>query len=233
MIEFLFLDLDDTILDFHKSERIALSKVLRSLGIDPTDGVCSRYSEINLSFWKRLERKELTRDQVLVGRFAALFEELGVETDAAAAADQYAENLGIGHYFIPGAEELVKRLSGSYKLYLASNGTASVQSGRLKSADIGKYFRDIFISQNMGADKPDIRFFEAAFARIENFDPNKAMIVGDSLTSDIQGGINAGIRTCWFNPHGKPADPAITPDYEIRDITQLEALLSHLDANTP
>lgn len=228
MIEFLFLDLDDTILDFHKSERIALSKTLRSVGVEPTDGVCDRYSVINLSYWQRLERKELTRDQVLVGRFEQLFRELGVVTDAAAAADSYAENLGIGHYFIPGAEETVKTLFKDYKLYLASNGTASVQSGRLKSADISKYFQDIFISQNMGADKPDIRFFQNAFARIEGFDPDKAMIVGDSLTSDIQGGIRAGIRTCWFNFRGREADPAIRPDYVITDITQLPALLKTL-----
>ena len=228
MIEFLFLDLDDTILDFHKSERIALGKTLRAVGVEPTDQVCNRYSQINKSFWQRLERKELTRDQVLVGRFEALFQELGVVTDAAAAADSYAENLGIGHYFIEGALEAVIRLEKKYKLYLASNGTASVQHGRLKSADIGKYFQDIFISQNMGADKPDIRFFEKAFARIENFDPEKTMIVGDSLTSDIQGGINAGIRTCWVNPEGKPHDPAICPDYEIPSITHLEALLETL-----
>ena len=228
MIEFLFLDLDDTILDFQKSEKLALSKTLRSLGVTPTDEVCDLYSRINLSYWKRLERKELTRDQVLVGRFEALFRQLAVVTDAAAAADCYAENLGIGHYFIPGAEETVQALHGRYKLYLASNGTASVQSGRLKSADIGKYFDDIFISQNMGADKPDIRFFQEAFRRIGNFDPARAMIVGDSLTSDILGGIHAGIRTCWFNFRGREADPAICPDHVITDIRELIPLLESL-----
>lgn len=228
MIEFLFLDLDDTILDFHKSEKIALSKTLRSAGIEPTDEICSRYSQINKRFWERLERKELTREQVLVGRFDALFRELGVAVDGAWAADSYAENLGIGHYFIPGALEAVQKLYGKYKLYLASNGTASVQSGRLKSADIGKYFEDIFISQNMGADKPDVRFFDTAFARIGDFDRSKTMIVGDSLTSDIQGGINAGILTCWVNPTGAPGKPGICPDYEIPSITHLEALLEAL-----
>ena len=228
MIKFLFLDLDDTILDFHKSEKIALSKTLRCAGLEPTDGVCSRYSQINKSFWQRLERKELTREQVLVGRFAALFQELGVDADAAWAADSYGENLGIGHYFIPGAEEAVAQLSKKYRLYIASNGTTSVQTGRMKSANIAHYFEDIFFSQAMGADKPDIRFFERAFARIPDFDPKACMIVGDSLTSDIQGGINAGILTCWVNPKGLPGDPKIRPDYEIASITQLETLLETL-----
>ena len=228
MIEFLFLDLDDTILDFHKSERIALGKTLRSAGVEPTDQVCSRYSQINKSFWERLERKELTRDQVLVGRFEALFQELGVTADAAWAADSYAHNLGIGHYFLPGAEEAVAGLSKKYRLYIASNGTTSVQEGRMKSANIAHYFEDIFFSQAMGADKPDIRFFERAFARIPGFDPKACMIVGDSLTSDIRGGINAGIMTCWVNPQGKTGDPNICPDYQIQSITQLEELLETL-----
>lgn len=228
MIEFLFLDLDDTILDFHKAEKIALSRTLAEFGLEPTDAVCSRYSQINKTFWQRLERKELTREQVLVGRFAALFQELGVAADAARAADTYAENLGIGHYFLPGAEAAVAQLSKKYKLYIASNGTTSVQTGRMKSANIAHYFEDIFFSQAMGADKPDIRFFERAFARIPGFDPKACMIVGDSLTSDIRGGINAGIRTCWVNPKGLPGDPEIRPDYEIASLAQLEALLEKL-----
>ena len=228
MIEFLFLDLDDTILDFQKAEHIALSKTLRHFGIEPTDAVCRRYSQINKAHWERLERKELTREQVLVGRFAQLFTELGVQADAPAAAELYAENLGIGHYFLPGAREAVESLSKKYKLYIASNGTVSVQSGRLKSADISHFFRDIFFSQAMGYEKPDVRFFENAFARIPGFDPERTMIVGDSLTSDILGGINAGIRTCWINPAHKDGRPDIQPDYTLESITQLEAFLENM-----
>lgn len=225
MVEYLFLDLDDTILDFKKAEHIALEKTLRSVGIDPTPEICQMYSRINVSYWERLERKELTRPQVLVGRFAELLETLGVEADAAACADTYAENLGIGHYFLPGAETAVQRLAKKYKLYLASNGTATVQSGRLASANIGHYFQDIFISQNMGADKPSVEYFERCFARIPGIDLRKTMIVGDSLTSDIQGGINAGILTCWVNCRNNPARADICPDYQIESITQLEELL--------
>lgn len=225
MIEFLFLDLDDTILDFKKAEHIALQKTLRSVGIDPTEEICALYSRINVSYWERLERKELTRPQVLVGRFEELLRTLGVEADAQGCADSYAYNLGIGHYFLPGAEEAVASLAKKYKLYITSNGTASVQSGRLASANISHYFEDVFISQGMGADKPAIEYFNACFARIPDIDPAKTMIVGDSLTSDIQGGINAGIHTCWINPAHKPGREDIRPDYEIENLTQLEALL--------
>ena len=227
MVEFLLLDLDDTILDFHKAEHIALSKTLRSLGLEPTEEVLSRYSVINKAHWERLEKKELTRPQVLLGRFETLFREYGIEVDPAKCASLYEENLSIGHYFLPGAEEALEVLSKKYKLYLVSNGTAKVQAGRLKSANISHFFDIIFVSQEVGADKPDITYFDRVFARIEGFQKEKAIIVGDSLTSDIQGGINAGIRTCWVNPKGKSVTH-IVPDYQIESIAQLDALLERI-----
>lgn len=226
MIEFLFLDLDDTILDFQKAERLALAKTLESFGLPPTDTVLARYHEINREHWERLERKELTRQQVLVGRFAALFAEMGLSAQAEQVARAYEENLSQGHYFLPGAEEALKSLSKKYKLYLASNGTARVQAGRLKSAGIIPYFQEIFVSEEMGYNKPDPAYFDACFARIPGFRKDRAMMVGDSLTSDILGGIQAGIATCWVNPHHKTGE--IHPDYEIESIVQLEALLKNL-----
>lgn len=226
MIEFLFLDLDDTILDFQKAERLALAKTLESFGLPPTDTVLARYHEINREHWERLERKELTRQQVLVGRFAALFAEMGLSAQAEQVARAYEENLSQGHYFLPGAEEALKSLSKKYKLYLASNGTARVQAGRLKSAGIIPYFQEIFVSEEMGYNKPDPAYFDACFARIPGFRKDRAMMVGDSLTSDILGGIQAGIATCWVNPHHKTG--SIRPDYEIERIVQLEALLKNL-----
>lgn len=228
MIEFLFLDLDDTILDFQMAERIALRKTLETFGIEPTEEVCALYHRINKAHWEMLERREITRDQVQLGRYAVLLQQLKVDADAAQMNKTYMENLGVGHYFLPGAEKAVISLSKKYKLYLASNGTASVQAGRLKSANISRWFEDVFISQEIGANKPDKAFFEAAFARIPDFDKSRAMIVGDSLTSDILGGINAGIATCWVNPDHKPGREDIRPDYEIESLTQLEELLEEL-----
>ena len=156
MIEFLLLDLDDTILDFHKAERIAIAKTFRDFGVDPTEEVLHRYHLINKSCWERLETGEWTREQVLVNRFDMLFAEVGVQADATACARAYEKNLSIGHYFLPGAQEAVDALSKKYRLFLVSNGTASVQKGRLTSANLYPYFEKVFVSQELGHNKPSI-----------------------------------------------------------------------------
>ena len=228
MYEFLFLDLDDTILDFQKAEHIALSKTLKSFGLEPTEAALKQYNLINKAHWEALERKELTREQVLVGRFQVLFAQMGISVEPVQVARAYEDNLSVGHWFLPGAEEAVERLSKKYKLYLASNGTAKVQAGRLASANISRFFEEVFVSQELGANKPSVEYFEKCFARIPDFDRTKAIIVGDSLTSDILGGQNAGIATCWVNPHHKAGREDIRVDYEIEALSQLEDLLEGL-----
>lgn len=228
MFEILFIDLDDTILDFNMQEDAAIKKTLQDAGIDPTAEVCARYSQINKEHWKRMELGEIDRNQVLFGRFEVLFGELGVDADPKATALAYMENLSEGHYFLPGAEDALKSLSKKYRLFIASNGTAKVQNKRLDSAGIRKYFEGIFISQDIGINKPAKGFFDYCFSHISDFDPKKAMIVGDSPSSDITGGQNAGIATCWVNPKGKTAPGDLRPDFEITSITQLEALLERL-----
>ena len=229
MFEFLFLDLDDTILDFQKAEHVALSKTLRGFGLEPTEMVLKRYNLINKAHWEALERKELTREQVLLGRFQVLFEEMGISAEPVKVARAYEHNLSIGHWFLPGAEEAVARLSRKYKLYLTSNGTASVQKGRMTSANLYRFFENVFVSQEIGVNKPAVEYFEKCFAQIPGFDKTKAIIVGDSLTSAILGGQNAGIATCWVNPHHKQGRPDIRVDYEIEALSQLEDLLENLD----
>ena len=227
MIEFLFLDLDDTILDFHKAERIALSKTIRDFGVEPTEEVLARYHLINKWHWEQLELGKLTRPEVLQNRFQVLFSEMGLEVDPALCAKTYEKNLSIGHYFLPGAEEAVDRLSKKYRLFLASNGTASVQKGRMTSANLYRFFETVFVSQEIGHNKPSRAYFDACFAQIPDFDVSKAMIVGDSLTSDIRGGINAGLKTVWVNPNHEDCGD-IKPDYQIEALHQLEELLENL-----
>lgn len=229
MIEFLFLDLDDTILDFQKAEHIAIRKAISEAGVEPTDAICARYSVINKGCWERLERGEWTREEVLQNRFGLLFEELGVEVDKEAVARNYERLLGIGHWYLPGAEETVKeKLFGKYRLFLASNGTASVQDGRLTSAGLYPYFEQAFVSQEIGYNKPAKAYFDTCFSRIPGFEKEKCLMVGDSLTSDILGGINAGIKTVWVNPSGKTAPEHIQPDYEIKALAELPELLEKL-----
>ena len=230
MIKYLFLDLDNTILDFTKAESIAIRKTMSVYGLEPTDERAARNSEVNDRHWKALERGELTRDQVVVGRFAAFFGEQGIAVDAAAVAKTYETLLSQGHYFLPGAEEAVKeKLYGKYKLYLASNGTAVVQKGRMTSADLYPYFEESFVSQELGHNKPSLEYFQAAFARIPSFDPKECLMVGDSLTSDILGGKRAGLRTVWVNPQHKTAPEELKPDYEIEKLADLPALLEEIE----
>ena len=229
MVEFLFLDLDDTIFDFQKAERIALAKTIRDFGLEPTEDVLHRYHLINKWHWEQLELGNLTRQEVLENRFGVLFQEFGLEADKAACAKAYGENLAIGHYYLPGAEEALKNLSKKYRLYLASNGTASVQRSRMDSANFYHFFENIFISQEIGHNKPSKAYFDACFARIPGFDPEKAIMVGDSLSSDILGGKNAGIATCWVNPSHAPAREDVKPDHVIESIARLPELLEKLE----
>ena len=223
-----FLDLDDTILDFHRAEDAAIRRTLHALHLPQSDAVAARYSAINAEQWRRLERGEITRDQVKTERFAMLFAELGVQRDTAKARDIYETFLSQGHYFIPGAPELLEALYGRYDLYLVSNGGGRVQSGRLDSAGIRRYFRGIFISEQMGVTKPSPAFFDACFAAIPDFDRVQAVIVGDSLTSDILGGLRSGLRTVWFNPEHKPPRPDIPADHEIHALAELPPLLASI-----
>ena len=166
-------------------------------------------------FWEKLERGEINRRQTLVGRFAALFEELGVSVKAELAEDTYENLLCIGHYFVPGAEKLLESLYGKYSLYICSNGSKKVQDSRIASSGIAKCFDGIFISEELGLNKPDKRYFEACFAQIPDFKRESSIMVGDSLTSDIRGAKGAGIAACWFNPRQEAPIPGISMDYEV------------------
>ncbi len=228
MIKYIFFDLDDTILDFHKAEHTALAKTLTHFNVSPDKEVLDRYSVINASQWKLLEKKQLTLPEVKVRRYKLLFDELSLNIDPKEATAYYEDMLSIGHWFIDGAEELLKTLYLRYELYLASNGTPRVQHSRINSADIEKYFKGMFISDEIGVSKPNKGFFDHCFSTIKSFDKDNAIIVGDSISSDILGGKNAGIRTVWFNPKHNSNSTDVTPDFEI---DKLELLYDILENN--
>lgn len=225
MITTLLFDLDDTLLDFKESEAKALSQTLRQLEIPPTPETVSRYSAINMRQWELLEEGKLTRTQVLHRRFDLLFAELGVQRSSHQAQDLYEHLLAQGYDLIPGARELMELLQPSYRLFLVSNGTAFVQDSRLAATGFGRYFEDIFISERVGADKPSRAFFDFCFAHMPGATREATLIIGDSLTSDMRGGIDAGIHTCWFNPRKASPREDILPDYEIHGLAELPPLL--------
>lgn len=222
------IDLDNTILDFNTAEHIALGRALGELGLPVSDEIAALYNKINIRHWEMLEDGILTREQVLVQRYESLFRELGVEADAERAQALYESYLAEGHWFMPGAEELLETLFGKYRLFICSNGTQRVQDSRIASAGIAPYFEKIFISEHMDGNKPEARFFEQCFREISGFDRSRTIILGDSLTSDIRGGKNAGILTCWFNPAKKNNNGPINPDYEIVKLTEFPSLLESI-----
>ena len=221
----IFFDLDDTILDFHKAEAIALSKALSELDVDHSADTLKLYSRINDQQWKRLEKGLATRDEILLRRFEILFSELRIDASAEKARDLYEDHLCEGHFFIDGVPEVLDELYPEYELYIISNGTGRVQESRMKSAGINKYFRNVFISEKIGANKPDAEFFKRCFSQIPGFEKKRAVIVGDSLSSDILGGVNAGIKTVWYNPRHLPEDGTAAADFTISHMSELPELL--------
>lgn len=228
MIKTVLLDLDDTILDFHRTEAVAVSETLRMMGVEPTAQVVERYSRINDGLWKQLEKGEVTREEVLVRRFEILYEELGIECSGQKTRELYEKELSKSYFFVDGAKELLEELCDRFDLYIVSNGTAVVQDGRIRSAGIAKSFKDIFISQRIGVNKPNKVFFEKCFEKIENFSSEQTVIIGDSLTSDIKGGNNVGIKTVWFNPHGKERSSDVVIDYEVSALGEIPKLLESI-----
>lgn len=222
------MDLDNTLLDFDKQEAAAMKKMLAERGEELTDEWLALFREINARHWEMLEDGTLTRPEVLVGRFRVFFERLGLDFDPHAAEDSYGAHLCEGHYFVPGAIELLEEIYTACDVYIISNGNARVQDARLKSSGIGRYFKDIFISENMGCDKPSREYFDLCISRIPDFDHARTLVIGDSLTSDIRGGINAGLKTCWFNPKGKPPREDIVPDYTVSALSEIPPLVARI-----
>lgn len=228
MVKYVFIDLDDTVLDFKRCEAEALGLALSDSGIEPTARAIKLYSAINDAGWKQLEAGLITRERLLVERFETLFGELGVIADAEKVNEAYKRRLSEQSFFVPGAPEMLGSLYGKYKLYLASNGTAAVQDGRIARAGIAKYFDKIFISQRLGFNKPDPRFFDAAFLSMGDASRDEAVVIGDSPSSDILGGMNAGLRTVWFNPDDKIPPDGVTPTFTVRALSEIPVLLEKM-----
>jgi 2-haloacid dehalogenase len=228
LIKTVIFDLDDTLFDFKRSEKVALTKTLVELGIEPREDTIQKYSEINEGQWKRLERGEATREEILLKRYELLFRWLGIDEAPLRAQRSYEKNLSETYFYIDGAEALLEKMKDKYELYIASNGTAKVQAGRIGSSGISKYFKKIFISEELGYNKPSPEFFNECFKIIGNEKRCESIIIGDSLTSDIKGGINAGILTCLYNPKNKEIQGEIKPHYTVSSLDEIPSLLENI-----
>lgn len=219
--DILLFDADNTVLDFDAAEERALRIAFETNGLHFDSHVLETYKRHNIREWQRLERGEITVEQVLVNRFVETFRELGISPNLEAVSELYEKELHFGFNVVPHAEEVLEKLQKTCRLYIVSNGVLSIQNSRMAGSGLDKYFIKRFISEEIGIPKPSAEFFRRSFAQIEHFDCSRALIIGDSLSSDILGGINAGIATCWFNPNGMKNKSDVKPNYEISDLRQL------------
>lgn len=225
--EWVLLDADETLFDFRMSESRALSAVLASMQLDPEDlAITDSYNRINRGLWKELEQGLINSTELKVERFRRFCLEQGLNEDAGVISDRYIQSLSEQAFILAGALDLCLYLKDNgYRMAIITNGIKQVQFGRINRSELKDFFEAVIVSEDTGFQKPQPGIFEHAFAAIGSTEKEKMLMVGDSLTSDIQGGINAGIDTCWFNPDRATNDTGIIPTYEIHDLAELKAIL--------
>ena len=227
--KFLLFDLDHTLLDFDTAEDVALTQLLKEEGVEDIQAYKDYYVPMNKLLWKDLELKMITKKELVNTRFAKLFAHFGIEKDGTYLAERYQFFLSKQGQTFPGVEDLLRKLiSQGYELYAATNGITYIQTGRLKQSGISPFFKEIFISEQLHTQKPDAEFYEKIGARIPNFNKNHALMIGDSLSADIQGGNNAGIDTIWYNPHHLENKTQAQPTYEVHSYKDLLNCLGEL-----
>jgi YjjG family noncanonical pyrimidine nucleotidase len=223
--QWLFFDADGTLFDYDAAEASALEGAFRDFDL-PFDGQASEtYRVINHQIWEDFEKGLVTPEGLRVLRFERLFSALNIQSAAGLFSERYLMHLARSTHLIAGAEELLQSLRGKYCMAIITNGLKDVQRSRLARSTIHSYFREVMISEEMGVAKPDPRFFEMALQRCGSPLRDHVLVIGDSLTSDIQGGNGSGMDTCWFNPSGRAADPRFPAVYTIQSLGELYPLL--------
>ena len=226
---FLLFDLDHTLLDFDAAEDVALTQLLKEEGVANIQAYKDYYVPMNKSLWKDLEEKKITKQELVNTRFSKMFSHFGIEKDGVYLAERYQFYLAQQGQVFSGAMELLDSLiDRGYELYAATNGITTIQTGRLEQSGIAPFFKEIFISEQLHTQKPDAAFYEKIGARIPNFNKNHALMIGDSLSADIQGGNNAGIDTIWYNPHHLENKSLAQPTYEVHSYKDLLNCLGKL-----
>lgn len=220
----IFFDIDNTLLDFNLAEKTAIKSVLAKHSLPDDDATAKLYSDINQTYWERFERCEIKKEEIFEGRFKTLITVLNSSADSAKMSQDYFESLRNYAFKIDGADDILTYLkSKGYKLYATTNGYALTQYKRIKSSGLEEYFDDIFVSEKIGHQKPSKEYFDRVIELIEEKDRDKMIVIGDSLSSDILGGINSEIDTCWYNPKGNKSEYKI--DYTVSSLNELKEIL--------
>lgn len=222
---YLLFDADNTLFDFDQAERNAHLLLCRAHGLAFSEEGYQLYHKCNADLWRDFDRGLCTKEYLLVERFRRYLAITGERADPEALNRDHLRALGEGAMLLPGAEELCRVLSRDHRLYLLTNAVASVQKARFANSAIAPYFQGVFISEEVGVGKPDPAYFDYVFHAVPGLARDNALVIGDSLTSDIQGANNAGLPCCWFNPKGQPRPQGLRIDYEIRALEELYAIV--------
>jgi putative hydrolase of the HAD superfamily len=225
MYKFLIFDADHTLFDFDRAEENAIKMVLGDLGRSFNYTELLEYKRINSSLWRKFELNEISQGDIKYERFRLFFESIGVEADFKNYASKYLEYLSQGVYLIPGAVDLIKSLQPKFKLGLLTNGIPAVQHPRLENSELSGKFDAVVVSGDVGISKPNPGIFEILAEKACFYEKNTMLMIGDSLTSDIKGGLNFGIDTCWYNPAKKPNDTTIIPKFVISNLNELYSII--------
>ncbi len=224
--EIIIFDADETLFDFKKSERDAFKNTMLEFDIEYDENHHLKiYTDINMAIWKEFEDGLITQKKLKVERFKRLSDKLNAGFDETAFAKSYMKHLSNASFLYDDTTDLVESLHKDYRLTIITNGLTDVQDNRIRKSIIAEFFEDIVVSEEVEASKPDPKIFEHALNNIKHTDKSKVLMVGDSLTSDIQGGINFGIDTCWFNPNKIVNKTGIKPTYEISNLMELKDIL--------
>lgn len=224
--EVILWDVDDTLLDFGLSQDYALKKSFAKYGIEIDEEIVNRYTSINQSFWERLERGEISKKEVLYGRFTSLFKTMSItDIDVTEFKDYYQKELGSVYFYRDNSYQLCKELSSDFKQYIVTNGVTATQQNKLLLSGFDKLMNGIFISEQLGSPKPTLAFFEKCLEQFSYKTKSKILIVGDSLTSDMKGGNNIGITCCWYNPQNKEKNIDVNIDFEIKHLWDVKEIL--------
>lgn len=226
--ELLLFDIDGTLLDFEKSERNGIKKTLNRFGLRDDDEIIETYRQINISYWEMFEKDEITKETLLVERHEVLFEKFGMVQNAEEFNNYYEECLSNESHLMDYAIDILTYIKSKnrHKTAIVTNGLYNTQVKRIKAANLNEYFDHIYISEKVGYNKPQVEIFDYIFNDIgEGIKKEESLIIGDSLTSDIKGGNNYGIDTCWINPKGLENKIGVKIDYEIQNLEQLKNII--------
>lgn len=233
MIKYLLWDIDNTLLSFDLAERASMTKGFDKFGLDIDDEKALEvYKNINDKYWKMLEKGHMTREEILTGRFEEFFDLYDIAYDDRLVNDFnlfYQEELGKQVFFNDYAEEVLQKLGKDYKQYAVTNGSKVAQSGKLKNSGLDKVFDGVFISEDLGYDKPSLEYFDLVFENIGSKNRDEYILIGDSLTSDMLGSNNAGIRNIWYNPEDFDNKANIKVDYTIKNLKEVIEILENIE----